>query len=298
MASPTAAQVIESRPPNWRDDIAGGLAELWRARDLVWQLAARDIKLRYREAAMGLAWAVVMPVVLILSGLIIRSALSQAQGTGLDRAVIGGLGLKALVWSFFSGALGFGTTSLTSSGHLVSKIYFPRAALPLAATLTHAFDATIALSALTLALPWLGASASSALLWVPVLLALTFALTLGIVLAMSCANVFFRDVKYLVQVALTFGVFVTPVFYDTSMLDGATASLIALNPLTPLLEGIVLAVQNGHNLLSTLTVVREGVVVTVWEPSRLWYATAWAVGALAIGGALFRRAEAHFADFV
>ncbi|MBL8986305.1 MAG: ABC transporter permease [Gemmatimonadetes bacterium] len=293
----TPVAVTESTPPRWRRDLVDGVRDTWRARDLIVQLAKRDIRIRYKEAVMGFLWALVMPVMVILSGLIIRTALSRATGGSIDRAVVLGLGLKGIMWGFFSAALGTGTTTLTSGGNLVSKIYFPRAALPIATTITAALDATIALTALTLAAPWLGVRWSAALLWVPILAGLLLMMTAAAVLFFSCANVFFRDVKYLVQMGLTFGIFVTPVFFEPAMLGG-NAPYLMLNPLAPILEGLVLAVRDGHNLLTPLIASGADGLTAIWSPWYLGYSAAWAGGGLFLAAAIFRRAEFHLADFV
>jgi ABC-type polysaccharide/polyol phosphate export permease len=293
-----AVAISESSPPHWGKDLLEGIRETWRARDLIHQLTVRDIRVRYKEAVMGVAWAIVMPVLIILSGLIIRTAMSKAMGGAINREVVLSLGTKGLAWGLFSGAVGFGTTSLTASSHLISKVYFPRAALPISATLTQCFDTGIAMLAFTLMLPFLGAQVSGALLWAPVLLALLVAFTLAAILFLSCANVFFRDVKYIVQVMLTFGIFFTPVFYDPSMLGPVGARLIMLNPLAPILEGLVLTLSRGHNLLEPLVVMKDQLPVAVWMPGDLWYSVAWAIGGLVVSAALFRRGESHFADFV
>jgi ABC-type polysaccharide/polyol phosphate export permease len=293
----TPVAVTESTPPRWRQDLVDGIRDTWRARDLIVQLAKRDIRIRYKEAVMGFLWALVMPVMVILSGLIIRTALSRATGGAIDRSVVLGLGLKGILWGFFSAALGTGTTTLTSGGNLVSKIYFPRAALPIATTITAGLDATIALAALALAAPWLGVRWSGALAWVPILACLLVLMTTAAVLFFSCANVFFRDVKYLVQMGLTFGIFLTPVFFEPAMLGG-NAPYLMLNPLAPILEGLVLAVRDGHNLLVPLVEPGPAGPMVMWSPWYLGYSAAWAGGGLFIAAAIFRRAEFHLADFV
>lgn len=281
----------------WRD-LAEGARETWRARNLVFQLTVRDIRIRYKEAVMGFAWAIVMPVLVILSGLIVRMALSTAAGGAVDRVVVLALAVKALAWGFFAGAVGTGTQSVTGSAHLVTKIYFPRAVLPLSATLSQGFDTCIATLALLLALPWLGATVSPALLWVPLLVLLLVGLTLTVNLVLSCANVFFRDVKYMVQVMLTFGIFFTPVFFDASMVGQRGVKFLMLNPLAPILEGLTLVVSKGHNLSEPLVVLVNQVPVTVWVPEYLLYSAAWAIGGLIVSAWLFRRGEALIAEFV
>jgi ABC-type polysaccharide/polyol phosphate export permease len=124
-------------------------------------------------------------------------------------------------------------------------------------------------------------------------------LTLGLGFALSCANVLFRDVKHIVQVLLTFGIFFTPVFYEATMLGTRGVELVMLNPLSPLLEGLRLVMGSGHNLLQPLVVATDkSGAVAAWLPGYLAYSTAWAVGALVLGALVFRRTESRFAELV
>jgi lipopolysaccharide transport system permease protein len=225
----------------------------------------------------------------------VRYAMSRTTRTPLDLAGIASISVKALPWSFFVGTISFATQSLTGNLQLVSKVYFPRAVLPLAATLGQAFDAIIGAVVLALVLPFLGVHLSTALLWVPVLTLLLFLLTVAASLFLSCANLFFRDVKYIVQVMLTFGIFFTPVFFDPAMMGHKLARLIMLNPLSPLLEGLRLAVVEQHNLLLPL-VASDGVVI--WSPAYLVYATLWALLGLGASAMIFHRSEFVFAEYI
>ncbi len=173
-----------------------------------------------------------------------------------------------MAWSFFAGAVTFGTTVLTSNHNLIAKVYFPREVLPIAAILAQTFDTGIGLVALVVLLPLLGVTLHVTVLWAPLLLAMLWLLTSAIVIFLSCANLFFRDVKYIVQVVLTFGILFTPVFYEPSMMGpGKRSWLMWLNPLTPVLEGLRLSVVQGHNLLEPLSIVtNKGEVVAAWHP--------------------------------
>jgi ABC-type polysaccharide/polyol phosphate export permease len=123
-------------------------------------------------------------------------------------------------------------------------------------------------------------------------------LTAGLALLLSCANVFFRDVKYIVQTLLTFGIFFTPVFYEPQMLGVTGARLVMLNPLAPLLEGLRLSLIEGHNLFEPLTAaVRSGVAV-VWSPWYLAYSAVWAFGGLALSAVIFHRAESAYPEYL
>jgi lipopolysaccharide transport system permease protein len=176
----------------------------------------------------------------------------------------------------------------------VTKVYFPRAVLPLAATLGQCFDTLVGAALVAVMLPFLGVHATAALAWVPVLALLLLLLTVASGLFLSCANLFYRDVKYIVQVLLTFGIFFTPVFFEPAMLGPRLARLSMLNPLSPLLEGFRLAIVEGHNLLLPL-VSPAGVVL--WSPFYLAYAAVWALAGLAAATTLFHRSEFVFAEY-
>lgn len=279
-------------------DLVESLRETWAARDLLYQLTVRDVRIRYKQAIMGLAWALLMPILIVLSGLVIRVAVASMAGGGFTREMVLALAVKGVGWGFFSGAMTFATASLTASSHLVSKIYFPREVLPISATLAQGFDSCIAATAIALALPWLGMQWSAALLWVPVLAILLILFTVSMGMALSCANVFFRDVKYIVQVSITFGIFFTPIFYEPSMLGARGAELIMWNPLAPLLEGARLVLGAGHNLAAALWVTVDGELILAWHPKFLLYSAAWAIGGTLIGFSLFHRAEYLFAEYV
>jgi ABC-type polysaccharide/polyol phosphate export permease len=143
------------------------------------------------------------------------------------------------------------------------------------------------------------ASWSLALLWVVPLVLLVVLLTAGACLFFSCANLFFRDVRFLVQVVLTFGVFFTPVFYDAENLGPVGSQVLMLNPLTPLLEGLRLAVLEGHNLLEPWQVVSaRGEVFVAWHPLWLLYSFAWAVPGTLAAWLMFHKLEFVYAEYI
>ncbi|HEY2898402.1 MAG TPA: ABC transporter permease, partial [Gemmatimonadaceae bacterium] len=268
------ASADDEAQPTYAQDLREAATELWRFREMLYQLTLRDVRIRYKQAVIGFGWALLMPALVVLSGCLVRYAMTRKSGAPLDLAGIAAISVKALPWSFFVGTISFATQSLTGNLQLVSKVYFPRAVLPLAATLGQAFDAAIGALVLVLVLPFLDVHLSVALLWVPLLALLLFLLTVAASLFLSCANLFFRDVKYIVQVMLTFGIFFTPVFFDPAMMGRKLAGLIMLNPLSPLLEGLSLAVVQQHDLLVPM-MSPDGIVV--WSPLYLTYAALWAI---------------------
>lgn len=299
----TASPVTTSSEPGKRvgvpfSNIREAISDVWEHRDLLEQLTLRDIKLRYKQAVMGLAWAVFMPILIVFSGLIIRFAMSQMSGERLVAVEVANIALKGLGWAFFVGALGFATSSLIGNMNLVTKIYFPREVLPLSAIGAQLFDSGIGLIVLIVVLPFLGVRPHAPLLWAPLLLLLLVLFTTASGLALSCANLFFRDVKYIVQVILMFGIFFTPVFFEPSMLGAKGSFIMMLNPLTGILEGLRLSVVAGHNLLEPLYTVVKGKSVPAWQPWELGYSIVWSVGGAIAATSLFRRVQPLFAEYV
>jgi len=274
------------------------LREIWDARDLLYRFTARDVRIRYKQAVMGFAWALLMPVLIVMAGVIVRFAMAQVAGTRIDPRDLGGITVKAVPWAFFVGAVGTATNILTTNITLVTKIYFPREVLPLSAVAAQGFDSAIGAVAVVAALPFLGGQMTASLLWVPLLVLLIVLLTTGVCLFLSCANLFFRDVKYIVQVVLMFGIFVTPVFFEPAMLGARAAGLAMLNPLAPLLEGLRLALLAGHNLWQPLTLAQRGTDVVAWSPWWLGYSAVWSIGGLILATALFHRLQYLFAEYV
>ncbi len=290
-------RVSGSLPPERSHSIFGDFVEIVRemsgVRDLLQQLVRRDISIRYKQALFGFGWAVLVPLAVVLAGLTVRVALAHAAGRTVTGAQVAGMTVKSVPWAFFVGCLNTGTPSLVSNMALVTKIYFPREVLPLASVLAQTFDSAIGFTIIALALPFLGVHASWNLLWVPVLLGLLWTFALALALLLSCANLFFRDVKYLVQVFLTFGIFITPVLLEAPMFGKKGTGLIMLNPVAPMLEGLRLAIVEQHNLLQPFAAPQG---FEFWVPGYLGYCVAWAFGLLAVSMIIFHRAEERFAE--
>ena len=250
-------------------------------KDLLFMLAWRDIKIRYKQSVMGFAWAILMPVLIVGSGLIVMVAFSTVSGKPVNKPDILSVALKAVPWAFFVGGIRFATSSLIMNKELVTKIYFPREILPLAAVLANLFDFAIAAGVVAIVLALLGVGASVYLLYLPVYLFLLLTLTSGLGMFLACANLFFRDVKYLVEVILTYGVFFTPVFYSASTL-GKWGPILLLNPMGPILEGL------------------RDTVILHHPPDLRWlaYSAVWAIGGVLIAWKVFHGAESSFAESI
>jgi lipopolysaccharide transport system permease protein len=212
------------------------LRELYKYRELIYMITYRDIKVRYKQSIMGFLWAVLMPILIVLSGVVVRYAYSVAAHAPLKTADIAGVAVKALPWAFLVSSIRFSCLSLINNKELVTKIYFPKEIFPIAAMLASFFDLLVASGALVIFLLVAHIGWSSYLVWAPLLLLTLVLLVTGIGMMAAAASLYFRDVKFLVEVFLTFGIFFTPVFFDVSML-GDKGKWLLLNPISPLLDG-------------------------------------------------------------
>lgn len=255
--------------------------EFSQYKELLLMLTWRDIKIRYKQSIMGFAWAILMPVLVIGSSLIVMIAFAAVSNRPINKLDVLSVAAKSVPWAFFVSAVRFATNSLVMNKELVTKIYFPREILPLAAVLANLFDFVVAASVLAIILAVFRVGASTYLLWVPVLFTLLLLLTAGAGILLACANLFFRDVKYLVEVVLTYGIFFTPVFYSASML-GKWGTLLLLNPVGPILESF------------------RDTIILHRSPDLRWlsYSAVWAFGGFLITWRIFQKAEASFAESV
>lgn len=294
-----AAAPVDGRRPTVLEDFREILHDLWHYRELLYQLTLRDVRIRYKQAIMGFGWAIFMPVLIVLSGVLIRLAVATVAGRPLEGLSIAGLVVKALPWSFFVGALGFAVASLTGNMTLVTKVYFPREVLPISAVLAQAFDTAIGAAALGIMLIVFKVYPSFSWLWVPLLALLLLTFTAGTCLLLSCGNLFYRDVKYIVQVLLTFGIFFTPVLFEPGMIGPVASKIVMLNPIAPILEGARLSIVEHHNLLVPITQLsKAGAPFVTWHPWYLAYSAAWAIGGLVLSTLLFHRLEFVFAEYI
>lgn len=290
----------EERSQGLRDTFREMVYELVDFRELLLQLTVRDIRLRYKQAIMGFGWALLMPMLIVGAGFLIKYAMTQMSGTDLKADSFAGMAVKAVPWAFFVGAIGFATNSLIGNRNLVTKIYFPREVFPLSAVLAQTFDTSVGSAVLAaLLFLFLGIGFSFQLLWGIPLVILLLLFTTGAALLLSSANLFFRDVKYIVQVVLVFGIFFTPVFYEPANLGPVGSQLMMLNPLAPLLEGFRLAVVEHHNLFHSLTVISPGgQEILAWHPWYLLYAAAWAIFGSLGAWLMFHKLEFIYAEYI
>ncbi len=200
--------------PGWR---LVNWHELWQHRELLWTLGVRDLKVRYRQTLVGVAWAVIQPVAtmaifVVLFGLLGRQPASGEAPYGLV------LLCGVLPWQLFAGVITRATGSLVENQALVTKVYFPRLILPLAGAISAVVDFVVALLVLAGLLLWYGVTPSWAALAVPALVALTILAGLAVGIGLAALNAMYRDFGYVVPFLLQIGFFVSPVIYQTDAL--------------------------------------------------------------------------------
>lgn len=256
-------------------------SHLLRYRELLYLFVWRDIRVRYKQSVMGFLWALLMPLLIVGAGALVRIAASKFSGKPVTAQDIGSVMVRAVIWAFFVSAIRFATSSLVSNANLVTKIAFPKEVFPISSVLSSLFDFAVAAIVVVIALPIIGVRPSLNALWAVPLLAVMIVQAIGLSLILSSANLFFRDVKYLVEVFLTYAIFFTPVLYPASIM-GSWANLIMINPISPLLEAMSDALVDGA------------------APDPFWasYSVVISLLLLLSGYWLFKQLEARFAESV
>ena len=263
-----------------RGGVSLDLRELWRYRELLYFLVWRDVKVRYKQTALGAAWAVLQPVATMVVFSLFFGGLAKIPSDGVPYPLFS---LAALVpWTFFAQGVAQSANSLVGSQNLLQKIYFPRLIIPLAAILPGAVDFAIAFVVLLAMMPFYGVVPTVQVVWLPFLLLLALVTSLGVGLWLSVLNVYFRDVRYLVPFLVQLWLFVTPIAYPSSLLAEPWRTLYGINPMAGVVEGFRWA------LLGTDT-----------APGPMLAASSLAALLLLAGGVVyFRRMEKTFADVV
>lgn len=253
-------------------------AEQWEFRELLVRMTVRDLMLRYKQTAMGLGWAIFMPLVntAIFSVIFTRVA---AIDVGTPYPVYAFCGL--LAWNFFASALRFSVISLTSNPSLVTKIYFPREIFPFSAVLVALVDFAVASIVLAALMIYYGVGVTWAIVFLPLVIAVQVMFTAAIALLLAMGNLFYRDIKYLFELVVMVWMFVSAVLYPVHQVGGTMGTLMALNPMTPILEAYRDVLLRGR-------MPDTGFLVTT-VISALCLVVAWVI---------FHRAEYQFAENV
>lgn len=256
------------------------LSEIWRSREILYFLAWRDVKVRYKQAVLGVAWAVLQPLFTMVIFTFFFGRLAAIPSDGVPYPLFSYSAL--LLWTYFSVTLSQVGNSLISNSSLITKIYFPRVLLPGAAALGGLLDLLVSSLFLVAMMIYYRAAPHWTILLTPLFVAETVLLVMGAGMLLAALNVRFRDVKYTIPFLTQIGLFVTPVIYPVNFLPHRYQWLLVLNPMAGVIEGF-----RGCLL---------GVGTINWE----LVAASWAVTLLLllIGGLHFRSTERIFADIV
>lgn len=254
------------------------LRSLWRSRHIVWSLAVREMRSQYNQEILGVAWALLAPLTLMVVFTVLFERVGKVNTHGVPYPLFSYVGL--VVWTFFSNSVQGAGLSLVNQP-LLNKVYAPREVFPLAEVVVAGFSAVCATFALALLFVVEDHAPAANSYWVPVLVAILLAFTVAACLFVSSITVYLRDVRHALPLGLQLGLFVTPVVYSLSEIpSGWRAAYVAVNPLGAVVEGLRQSVLMGQAPDAVLTVV----------------AAAAAAVYLLGGFALFKRLETGFAD--
>lgn len=278
------ASGMETLPPLLIKPTSGwaslNLRDLWHYRELLYFLTWRDIKVRYKQTAIGAAWAVLQPFLTMIVFAVIFGRLAKVPSDGVPYPVFSYTAL--LPWTFFAAAITLAGTSLVTNINLVSKIYFPRLIVPTAAVLVGVVDFAIAFAVLIGMMLFYGIVPGIAVLTLPLFVLLAFMTALGISLWLSALNVKYRDIRYTIPFLTQFWLFVTPVAYPSSMIPEKWRLLYGLNPMAGVVEGFRWALLGTEQAPGGMILVSAAVVIVLF-----------------VGGLFyFRRMEREFADVI
>jgi ABC-type polysaccharide/polyol phosphate export systems, permease component len=256
------------------------LRELWEYRELLYFLVWRDIKVRYKQTALGASWAIIQPFFTMVVFSLFFGHLGKIPSDGIPYPIFA---FTALVpWTFFASGLGQSSNSLVGSGSLITKVYFPRLIIPLASVFSGIVDFLIAFGVLVAMMLYYGIVPTLNVFYLPLFLLLALVTSLGVGLWLSALNVEYRDVRYVVPFITQFWMLATPIAYPSSLLHEPWRTIYGLNPMAGVVEGFRWALLKSN--------AAPGPIIAV--------SSAAALVILVTGAFYFRRMEKTFADIV
>ena len=252
----------------------------WRHRDLIVSFTLRDIKARYKQTGLGVTWAIVQPLSMMVVFTLVFSVFAKVPSDGLPYPIFAYSGL--IFWTFFANSLTGGTLAMVANSPLIRKIYFPRETLLVSVLLASTFDLGIALVLFAAMFVYYKVALTITVLWIVPLLALQMLLTLGVTGLSSAAHVNYRDIGHALPLLTQLWMFATPVAYPIRVIPEWLKPLYMLNPMAPIIDGYRRAFLLGQ--APDLPALAVSAAITV------------ALSALAL--AVFKRAELTFADVI
>lgn len=256
------------------------LSEMWKHREVLYFLVWRDIKVRYKQTVLGAAWAIIQPLFTMLILSIFFGRLAKVPSDGLPYALFS---YSALVpWTFFATGLNQASNSLVSSSNLITKVYFPRLVVPMAAVFAGMLDLAIAGATLVLMMAYYHHGVTARTIWVPALLLLALITSVGVSLWFSALNVKYRDIRHVLPFVVQLWMFATPIAYSSSLVPARFRAIYAINPMTGVIEGFRWATLGTNTAPGVMLIVSSIIALVV----------------LVSGAYFFRRMETTFADVV
>jgi ABC-type polysaccharide/polyol phosphate export permease len=255
--------------------------ELWGARTLVWTLAEREIRVRYKQAVLGFTWAVVTPLVLMIAFTIFFQKAAKIDTRPVPYPLFAFIGL--IPWTFFSTSVAQGSLSLVNNVALLNKVYCPREVFPLASVVVATIDSVVAVAVFGMLLVQFRFVPQPTAVWVPAILAIQVAFTVGVTMLVSVVVVYLRDLRHALPLMLQLGLFVTPVAFPLDVVPGSLRRLyVAVDPLAAVIDAYRRAVLFGQPPAGALLAI----------------AAVSAAVTLLGGYVLFKRMETGVADVV
>lgn len=255
--------------------------DIWRYRELLFFLCWRDILVRYKQAVIGIAWSVIRPLLTILVFTIVFGKIAKLPQEGIPYPILVITGL--LPWQFFSNAISESSLSLISNTSMITKVYFPRILIPLSAIAVSFVDFLISFILLICMMVWYSYSPGIEMLLLPLFIILAIIPALGAGLWFSALNVKYRDFRYIVPFVLWFGLLISPVGYNSSIIENKWSILYSFNPIVGVIDGFRWSILGSGINIDTLTFTISICISILIFVSGLLY---------------FRKTERVFADVI
>ncbi len=255
--------------------------DLWRYRELFYFLAWRDVLVRYKQTAIGIAWSIIRPLLTMIVFTFVFGKVAKLPSDGVPYPLL--VFTAMLPWQFFANSLSECSNSLVGNANLISKIYFPRLIVPTSAVIVSLIDLLISMVLLMGILVWYQFVPSWHIVFLPAFIVLSFAASVGAGLWLGALNVKYRDFRYIVPFIVQFGLYVSPVGFSSSIVPEKWRLLYSLNPMVGVIDSFRWAILGGNMHFNAVEFCVSTAIVVLLLGSGIWY---------------FRKTEKGFADVI